>query len=59
MRSFYSAAILAIVMLASASAFANSGELLNFQYLGNFQQVGNFYNGGPITALPSRQISTD
>jgi hypothetical protein len=57
MRSFYSAVILSIVVLASASAFANSGELLNFQYLGNFQQVGNFYNGGGLSSTPNYGIS--
>ena len=57
MRSFRSAVILSIVVLACASAFANSGELLNFQYLGNFQQVGNFYNGGGLSSTPNYGIT--
>lgn len=57
MRSFCSAAILSIVVLASASAFASSGELLNFQYLGNLQQVGSFYNGGGLSSTPNYGIT--
>jgi hypothetical protein len=57
MRSFYSAAILSIVLIFSASAFASSGELLDFQYLGNLQQVGNFYNGGGLSSTPNYGIT--
>lgn len=56
MRSFCSAAILSIVLL-SASAFASSGELLNFQYLGDLQQVGSFYNGGGLASTPNYGIT--
>jgi hypothetical protein len=57
MRSFYSAAILSILLLFSASAFASSGELLNFQYLGNMQQVGSFYDGGGLASTPNYGIT--
>jgi hypothetical protein len=57
MRSFYSAAILSILLIFSASAFASSGEFLNFQYLGNMQQVGSFYNGGGLSSTPNYGIT--
>jgi hypothetical protein len=57
MRGLYSAAILSILLIFSASAFASSGELLNFQYLGNMQQVGSFYDGGGLSSTPNYGIT--
>jgi hypothetical protein len=52
-RSVCSALILSFLLALSASAYANSGELLNFQGLGNLQQVGNFYNGSGLSDTPN------
>jgi hypothetical protein len=50
-RSLSYAAILSICLLLSASAYAHSGVLLNFQGIGDLQQVGSFYDGaGPAGA---------
>jgi len=38
--------LVSAISMCAVSAFANSGELLDFQELGNLQAVGNFYNGG-------------
>jgi len=52
-RSISRAAFLSIVLILSASAYASSGELLNFSGLGDLQQVGNFYNGSGLTSTPN------
>jgi len=52
-RSVSRVAILSILLILSASAYASSGELLNFSGLGDLQQVGNFYNGSGLTSTPN------
>jgi PEP-CTERM motif len=56
-RSVCSAVVLSILLLLSASAYANSGILLTFQGVGDLQQVGNFYNGGGLTSTPNFGIT--
>jgi hypothetical protein len=56
-RSVLSAAIFSMVILASVSARADSGELLNFQGLSGLQPVGNFYNGGGLSSTPNYGIT--
>ena len=56
-RFVCSAVILFVVLFLSASAFANSGELLTFQGLGDMQTVGNFYNGSGIPGTPNYGVS--
>jgi hypothetical protein len=41
----------------AATAHANSGELLTFQYLGDLQSVSNFYNGGGPAGIPNYGIT--
>lgn len=49
-----------LIALTSSAAFANSVELLNFNYLGDLQQVGNFYNGsGPADRNYGITFSSD
>jgi hypothetical protein len=58
MRRFaFSAVILSSLLLLSAAASANSGELLSFQGLGDMQPVGNFYNGSGLTATPNYGVT--
>jgi len=57
MRSLYSALILSVTLILSASAYANSGELLNFQGLGDLQPVGNFYNGAGLPSTPNYGVT--
>jgi hypothetical protein len=56
-RPVCSALVLSLFLALSASAFANSGELLNFQGLGNLQQVGNFYDGSGISGTPNYGVT--
>lgn len=51
------AVILLVVLFLSASAFANSGELLTFQGLGDMQSVGNFYNGAGLSGTPNYGVT--
>lgn len=46
-----------LVVLATSAAFADSVELLNFNYLGDLQPVGNFYNGGGTPGTPNYGIT--
>ena len=52
-----SVVILSVVLLVSVFAFANSGELMNFNGLQNMQEVGNFYNGGGPPTTPNYGIT--
>jgi hypothetical protein len=52
-RAFTSAVLLSVLLLLSASAFANSGTLLTFTGLGDMQPVGTFYNGGGLASTPN------
>lgn len=45
-RSAFSAIVVSLVLFFSASAFANSGELMTFYGLADGSGAGNFYNGG-------------
>jgi hypothetical protein len=56
-RPLASLAILPILALLSASAFANSGELMTFYGLGDQQPAGNFYNGGGIPGTPNYGVT--
>ncbi len=56
-RTAFSAIVLICVLVLSVSAFANSGELLNFNYLPNDQPVGNFYNGAGPAGVPNYGVS--
>jgi len=58
-RSKMSSLVLSVLMAAclSTSAFANSGELLNFHGLGDLSPVGNFYNGGGLADTPNYGVS--
>ena len=49
--------LVSAVLLASVSAFADSGELLTFSGLGDNQPVGNFYNGGGLTSTPNYGVT--
>ena len=51
------AALLSLVLLMSASAFANSSEFLDFTGLGDLQTVGNFYNGGGVPGTPNYGVT--
>jgi len=55
-RSLCSAVLLSVLFLAS-SAFASSGDLLNFQGLGDLQAVSNFYNGSGLGATPNYGVT--
>lgn len=46
-----------VALLGSVCAFANSGELLNFNGLQNGQQVLNFYNGSGLPATPNYGVT--
>jgi hypothetical protein len=46
-----------LCLALSASAFANSGELLSFQGLGDNLPVGNFYNGGGLATTPNYGVT--
>lgn len=50
-------AVLLCVLVLCASAFANSGELMNFNYLGDNQSVGNFYNGSGPNGTPNYGVT--
>jgi len=56
-RRLFSAIVLSLVLFFSASAFADSGELLNFQGLGDSQTVGNFYNGSGLASTPNYGVT--
>lgn len=57
-RSVCAAFILSFALFfVSARAYANSGELMNFQYLGDLQPVGNFYNGDGLTSTPNYGVT--
>jgi hypothetical protein len=56
-RLFSSTVVLAILMLLSASAYANSGIILTFAGLGDMQAVGGFYNGSGLASTPNYGIS--
>jgi hypothetical protein len=49
--------LVAAVSLCAVSAFANSGELLDFQGLVNLQTVGNFYNGAGRSITPNYGVT--
>lgn len=46
--SVHSAIVFSVLLLLSASAYADSGRLLNFQGIADMQEVGNFYDGGGL-----------
>ena len=52
-RSGFAAIVLSLVLLCSASAFANSGQLMDFYGLKDLQAVGNFYNGSGFPGTPN------
>src|SRR5271169_679862 len=56
-RSLATGFVLSLFILLASSAFANSGELMNFQYLGDLQPVGNFYNGGGLSSTPNYGVT--
>src|ERR1700722_5993233 len=47
----------AVVLLVSASALADSTEILTFSGLGDNQPVGIFYNGGGVTSTPNYGVT--
>jgi hypothetical protein len=51
------AAILLCVLIFCASAFANSGELMDFSDLPNASPVGNFYNGSGPAGTPNYGVT--
>lgn len=56
-RVLSSSVLILLLLMASGSAFANSGEFLDFQGVGDLQQVGNFYNGGGLANTPNYGVS--
>ena len=57
-RSVATAIVLsAFILMLASSAFANSGELMNFQYLHDLQPVGNFYDGGGLSSTPNYGVT--
>ncbi|HEY3973263.1 MAG TPA: PEP-CTERM sorting domain-containing protein [Candidatus Sulfotelmatobacter sp.] len=57
-RSVFSCLALATsILFWSSSAFAGSGELLNFQGLGDLQTVGGFYSGSGLASTPNYGIT--
>jgi hypothetical protein len=56
-RSLSVTLVLTTFILLSVSAFANSGELLNFQGFPDLQPVGNFYNGGGLSDTPNYGVT--
>lgn len=57
-RSVCKACILAgAILILSLSAFANSGELMNFQGVLNNAPIGNFYNGSGLASTPNYGVT--
>jgi|SRR5579863_2534400 len=56
-RSMMKTALSLAFALSCAQAFANSGELMDFQGLRNGQQVMNFYDGAGLASTPNYGIT--